>query len=109
MSGDIAGFLAARLDEDEARARAALEEWDDESARYEWEDLPDTSFAHARWHDPARVLREVEADRRLIAEHEAGLLDPRNAPDSWPALRFVIKLRAVIWSDHPEYLESWKP
>ena len=68
-------FLRARLDEDEARAQAALEEWDDEGTRSEWEDLPDASFAHARWHNPARVLREVTFWRRLLLEYQTAPLD----------------------------------
>jgi hypothetical protein len=71
MSGaDLVAFLNARLDEDEARALKAREEWDTDHVRYEWEDLPDEVFAHARTHDPGRVLREVEAKRFILAEYE---------------------------------------
>ena len=58
-------FVTARLDEDERVARAVTpDDWGDgdESSRYEWEDLPDAAFTHAKRHDPARVLpREVAA------------------------------------------------
>jgi Family of unknown function (DUF6221) len=131
----LSAFLAARLDEVEARARAALEEWDDESARYEWEDLPDASFAHARWHDPARVLHEVEADRKLLALHavevrrEERLAGYEGALEGKPPVYWeneyrcvicgwfdgeqgaceTVRIRAERFSDRPDYRVEWKP
>jgi len=80
-------FITARLDEDEAAARAIdVPDWRAESS---WmseliEPLPsqkrlyDGQFplitaedvAHIARHDPARVLREVEARRRTLARHQ---------------------------------------
>ena len=97
---DLAAFLTARLDEDEARARAALEEWHDEGTRHEWEDLPDASFAHARSFDPARVLREVEAKRAI--------LDYENYRKSLPGC-LLLRHFAAVYSDHPGYRPEWKP
>src|SRR6185312_10331991 len=80
-------FLRARLDEDEAAAKTAAVDcpppWQDD-----YGDLVDTSglmivdgadYGGAAWrgdtiphitrHDPARVLREVEAGRHLIADY----------------------------------------
>lgn len=68
---DLIAFLGARLDEDERIARAVTaDDWGDADtqARYEWEDLPDAAFAHAKQHNPARVLREVEAKRAIVGE-----------------------------------------
>ena len=73
-------------------------------------------------HDPARVLRDVEADRKLLAaydkalgtvqeRHEQGYDYEGEDEVGWRlALEFAIKLRAKRFSDHPEYRqEDWKP
>jgi Family of unknown function (DUF6221) len=89
-------FLAARLDEDEA----AAETW--------------------REHD-LRPLREVEAKRAILAEHQPGEYDrygrvevacrvcvtgheaymDDDAPDPWPCL--TVRHLAGVYSDHPDY------
>jgi uncharacterized protein DUF6221 len=117
-------FLKARLDEDDERAQRAAELWNDEDWRPEWEDLPDEVFAHARNHDPARVLREVEAKRRIIELHPHGYWPRRKGkPHLYcetcdeedgviggdglfcPTLRFL----ALPYADHPAYRAEWKP
>jgi hypothetical protein len=117
---DIAGFLAARRGEDGARAAAASEDWDAEHARYEFEDLPDAVFAHVRSQDPARVLREVESDRKLLEWHHAELIDVINADgdercgywcaecDYEPFPCRTLRARVAIWSDHPDYDPGWR-
>ena len=128
---DLIAFLNARLDEDEARAQAAAGEWDDESARYEWEDLPDATFAHARWHDPARVLREVEAKRAILTLHALQVTKREQyayssytgepIPDEYdgqcedcgwfdPEQGACLTLRhlASVYGDHPDYREDWQ-
>ena len=57
-------FLLARIAEDEAEARKAGPMW-----RNEWsaEDVDVT--LHIERHDPARVLAECEAKRRIVANH----------------------------------------
>jgi Family of unknown function (DUF6221) len=62
-----------------------------------------------RW-DPARVLREVEAGRQLLArwhEHDARRSD--NAEDEARAWLLVGLLadRATVYSDHPDYKAEW--
>lgn len=63
---DLAAFLAARWDEEEAAARAVR---------------PDQDYADSehqeRW-SPARVLREVAAKRAILAEHHILTQDDRN-------------------------------
>lgn len=102
MSADLATFLRARLDEDEAAAHGAI--WDDgqsatwtarppqaEYERFTVVDYLDDGVAvitpenadadgvgqHIARHDPARELREVEAKRKLIelADEASGLDD----------------------------------
>lgn len=88
---------------------------------------------HIAEHDPARVLREVEADRLIIARYVE--LRDRCAADAqdyadWLAgkpvperltgvgryetaqrdgLAFVLRVRALPRSDRPGYQEAWRP
>ncbi len=65
---DLITFLNARLEEDESRARATLRlggpSWDEVGRG---ERIPE--MAHIERHSPARVLRDVEAKRAIMAEH----------------------------------------
>lgn len=89
---DLIAFLRSRLDEDDRRARAvAGEDWDD----IEWQDLPESAFAHAKNHDPARVLADVEAKREII-DHLA-------YEYSSPILRWL----ALPYAGHPDYRDEW--
>ncbi len=119
---DLIVFLTARLDETEARALAAREDWDDESQQYEWNDLSEAVYAHARCLDPALVLREVEAKRKILAAHGPDLINrfgSARSPlclvcltdregyeeqweaDPWPCL--TLRALAAVYSDHPDY------
>lgn len=76
---------------------------------------------HIARHDPARVLREVEAKRRVLARHHeeshvsgpicrgcgfTGDLDePRNFIHECEELQDL----AAAWSDHPSYRSEWSP
>jgi hypothetical protein len=114
----LAAFVSARLDEDETAAT--------EAARLRvrnpepWYDASDERFAfpedgtHIARHDPARVLREVEAGRArvalyldLTAEYER----TRHGADMMrrDALLAVLRYDAAAWSDHPDYRPEWKP
>jgi len=65
-------------------------------------------------HDPARVLREVEAKRATVRRcaarmneldvHRNGLVSPRAL-----LARQVLMNLAAVWSDHPDYDEEWRP
>jgi hypothetical protein len=99
---DLRDFIAARLEEDEATARAACwdghddslaAQWDcgeEKGGRYwwvgdQWDDgvvktsgdagAPAGQAAHIARHDPARVLREVAAKREMLAHAERSLAD----------------------------------
>jgi len=73
--------LRARLDEDERLARLALDEAQqrtDRETRYPYPERLATSMLDARF-GPARVLREVEAKRAILARYEdcvAHMQDP---------------------------------
>ena len=110
---DIAAFITARLNEDERRALAARDQWNDDP--FEWEDLPDAVFSHARNLDPARVLREVAALRAIVAAHSTVCVKTVEKygevvawyyaeTDPCPDLRHL----ASIWADHPDYNEDWR-
>lgn len=113
MTNDLIAFLNARLNEVERLARDALEEPD--APRETWYPYPDrlARCLYDARHDPARVLRDVEADRRLLAEWLKAEADPA-IDDQWNAglaagLRLAVQIRTARYGDHPDYREEWKP
>lgn len=66
---------------------------------------------HIVRHDPARVLRDVEAKRRLLAR----LDEARRAQGIWgedgqeALAEDVERLMVLAWSDHPDYRQEWVP
>ena len=136
---NLTTFLAARLDEDEAAARYIEDRSEPWRGRWEADEnhrlrtyngwtlavpgTPDGEFApgvlaHITRHDPARVLREVEAGRRVIAAHPIrpipnGTCEACSAPDGFSYLadleEFIdwpcptLRALAAIWRDHPDY------
>ena len=138
MDDDLIAFIKARLDEDEAIARAAGQDdlartWTGNDNGYRGggqvtdghgekvvydEGAPDTAQAlHIARHDPARARREVEAGRRIMARYE-DCLDRMEDPE-YPASiardqareyeDFVLPNLAMAWSSHPEYRREWRP
>ena len=128
---DLVAFLRARLDEDEQVARAAIErqpydEWDATGATGD----DDAALAHAevvkiarphptpaaraiaqhiaRW-DPARVLAEVEAKRRIITSYQLFATDPVQSGTYVSGLLDAILLLVQPYADHPDYREEWRP
>jgi Family of unknown function (DUF6221) len=138
---DLVAFLSARLDRDEAVAKAAFgksgrwwrrlrqiflngppvpagallegdPEVDDEEADIFIADIvvydegrpSEEEFEHIARHDPARVLREVEAKRKILAEYvaytESYVTQARQ-------LEFSIACLAAVYSDHPDYDPEW--
>ncbi len=137
---DLVAFLRARLDEDEQIAHAASDlgaSWyvdgrTGEVAAVQPDPKPGDSAVwvtcdseglsaaveeeqavHIARHDPARVLREVEAKRRIIAEYEAAAADADPEDDADRALlsslRGVLKALALPYAEHPEYRAEWRP
>lgn len=68
----------------------------------------------AEW-DPARVLREIDAKRRIIERYERAMDNKRAHPDDLAsagallALHGAVKLLALPYSDRPGYQEGWAP
>jgi hypothetical protein len=73
----------------------------------------DSVGTHIARHDPARVLREVEAKRRIVDLHVAAHAQfadygtPRDGAQD--ALDDVLRLLALPYSDHPDYRAEWAP
>ncbi|MEV8417819.1 DUF6221 family protein [Streptomyces niveus] len=100
---DLVAFLRARLDEDEQAARGCSSEawWEHPK---NWVSAPqlnrialvmhDGDRGHVVRHDPARILREVDAKRRIIDFYA-------NALEERAALR--ARMRKVIDSDPDEF------
>jgi hypothetical protein len=117
----IVEFLEARLAEDELIAHAAVDVSPDWQAHYDFRDVKDTDghfvvqadslsptleqAAHIARHDPARVLRECEAKRAIIAEFlrrdAVGDLPGRSAAED------ILKAIASAYSGHEDYDPAW--
>lgn len=133
MSGDaqavpgvvpVDAFVAARLAEDEIVAReAGPDAWqagdrwvvtplgaawsvqrDDHVVALAERTTPTEVIVHVARHDPARVLDDVAAKRRV---HDAYR---RAKPGSMnrSGLTIALKALACAWSDHPDFDASWR-
>lgn len=136
--GDLAQWLTAQLEDGESAARGAKGRtggrWTQDDGPPEDIVLYDMSgkltmgqARHIARHDPARVLREIDAKRKLVKLHgratlragggaqyydtttvcrscEANLQFP---DESWPCT--TLRLLAAPYSDRPGFREEWKP
>lgn len=133
-------FLRARLDEVERLAGVAIEtyggadQWrlrrdTDPDYGTEWRlDVGDRSIlagypsdedeypfrrselAHIAEHDPARVLADVEAKRRIVEECKH-IIDTHFSDDftADTLAEDCLKLLALPYAEHPDYDPSWRP
>lgn len=95
-------FLLARIAEDEALAREAATQGVFDADAY-GECLSQQIADHAVNWNPARVLAECEAKRRIVERAQAALsiYDPSD-PTAWIALYDLADL-AKVYADHPDY------
>lgn len=80
---------------------------------------PWANAAHIARHDPARVLREVEAKRRILGDHRLGDADEcvicHAGAQSCGCMGWgdfpcdTVRLLAVAYDDHPDYRQEWRP
>lgn len=151
MTDELVQFLTERLDADEALARAPLSvPW----AQRNWvlgetgegsyvdlgtnhldqvSGLNHSEMAHIAHHDPARVLREVEAKRaivnsyvtatRTLGEAENIVREVAGAGDesgceigiygkvnsAAEVMEAAVRCLAAVYNDHPDYHEEWRP
>lgn len=87
----------------------------------------DATRSHIARHDPARVLREVAAKRKLIELHAPAVIHGEKGGADWynrmticrtctPSQQFpetawpcdTVKLLASVYADRPGYKEEWK-
>jgi hypothetical protein len=122
-------FLLARFAEDEADARQAAGfetvalAWSvaHEGGRIE-PDVAPTVWAYAEQHiarwDPARVLAECDAKRRIVdmVRPVAIAGGPAWTPETaaaeqgrLAALDYVLRDLASVYADHPDYRKEWRP
>lgn len=123
---DLITFLRARLDDDERTARRATEgPWEirflgrhDLSTVVRGKELlaqldgnrAANNSVHMAVHDPARVLAEVDAKRRIIqAEQDRSLDDglPERLIDRYES--DVLRLLVLPYASHPDYRDEWRP
>ncbi|CBG71888.1 hypothetical protein SCAB_48371 [Streptomyces scabiei 87.22] len=119
---DMVQWLGQQLDEDERIARVATPgPWEQSGiGEYGWavsfsrpgagvevedsdQGRADADFIAA--HDPARVLCEIDAKRRIIAAYENY---DREAPEL-DVPESVLRLLALPYADRPGYREEWRP
>jgi Family of unknown function (DUF6221) len=113
LSMDLAEFLTARLDDEERNARHAAALWADTHFTIAPGSLVITEFH--RTHDPARVLREVEAKRKILTQWQKSAADPRDIRlinveelKGNLSLMWALRLLAAVYEDHPDYDPAWK-
>lgn len=130
---DLIVFLRAQLDEDERIARGADPgPWKNNSlGRHDQSVIKlgaptSTSLihfdgsraaangAHVARHDPARVLREIEAKRAIVDAHERRPMPKGDTADCahcwgavWPCP--TLRLIASVYDDRPSFQEAWRP
>lgn len=113
---DLVTWLRAQLDEDERLAQAA----DPKQVRAIVAANMGSFYSvrHIALHDPARVLREVEAKRAVLDLYEAMLAGFEAAAEGTilagaakvrlGAYELAVQHLASAYSDHPGYREEWK-
>jgi hypothetical protein len=134
---DLVRWYGEQLDEDERIAKAATPgPWVDQGGYVTdvgpkvqvtdygtqdgepEEDKPQgrADSAHIARHDPARVLREIDAKRQVLAAYEQA---SRYATTTWGqsnadqsrarTLDKMVRLLASVYSDRPSYRSEWAP
>ncbi|MFF6966270.1 DUF6221 family protein [Streptomyces anthocyanicus] len=133
MTDDLSQWLRAQLDDDERTARAAswtddANAWHAEPSPYgargnaqRWyvEDAMDDGVVshvdprasddegvarHIARHDPARVLREIDAKRQIVDRYAWLREHGDTGGTAW-----VLPLLALPFADRPGYRDEWRP
>jgi hypothetical protein len=122
----LVDFLRARLDEDEAAARAARKytdrDWDAsgdsvyadhaEPVVQAYVNLPQVYegvVAHIARHDPARVLADVKAKRAIVRECVGHETCGGGYDECSEAALVTLRHFASVYADHPDYDATWAP
>jgi hypothetical protein len=137
---ELVQWFGEQLDEDERIARQAsgrvrkgahwsLDEWSGREVPHSliaygsvsqpvWghftaDPVPTAQAEHIVEHDPARVLREIDAKRQLLAAYVQvaanDVNDVEYAHGYANALGEAVRLLALPYADRPGYREEWRP
>lgn len=125
MTEDIVAFVKARLDEDERIANAAADAFlHGDRIGIERDKLHPSVCMHVYSWTTARVLREVEAKRTMLAVAAVMVMDlplPAGTPAKAARLEAIahdterrqgstfLQLLALPYADHPDYRKEWRP
>lgn len=113
---DLTEFLLARLAEDEAESQRAGNGDTDMS----WGAGEITGYGMAVILDHGRALLECEVKRRIVdlhpiryrgySEQKITEVEPRTVRTSnIPVIDPELRLLALLYADHPDYREEWRP
>ncbi|MFI0236352.1 DUF6221 family protein [Streptomyces sp. NPDC016845] len=119
---DLVQWLGEQLDADERIAKACPGDgsWTADDFAAVAPELNGEVRQHIAEHDPARVLREIDAKRQLLAlhsvagGHECSTRDAHGDIDhcTWvmeSEACTTLRLLALPNADRPGYLEKWRP
>lgn len=116
MADGIAGFIAARLDEDERAAEAVLSACRDSRQPWPPEQAPGRGgpalTEYLRHFSEHRAIREVAARREILTRYEtlaASLVHTPGILVARDVLADVIEHFATAWNGHPDYRAEWAP
>ncbi|MFB7244657.1 DUF6221 family protein [Streptomyces populi] len=106
---DLATFLSARFDEDEAVAQAASRDLSEVLSQVEYLDkATQADELHITRHGPARVFAEIHAKREIVSTWRKLHFLGRTGLGEGVAAR-AMQFLAVVYADHPDYDERWRP
>ena len=103
-TNDLVGFLLARIADAEAAAHL-IEAGEDWHPTDECTTCDATRAARAKYGDPARVLADCEAKRRIVKWAKDWPLRPSRPSDE----DTILGLLALPYAGHPDYREEWRP
>jgi hypothetical protein len=113
---DLTEFVNARLNEDEAAAKALALSLERQSMGGAWSSngppvTGNSVTINTAWL-PDRVLREITAKRAILAEYDrlnAAYEAFRHGANqaAMLAAQTAVEHLAAIWSDHPDYDPAW--
>lgn len=122
---DLVQWLGEQLDEDERVARVCSGDgkWDERDIAIYGPHLGTEVLAHMARHDPARVLREIDAKRQLLDKlfayeakidgewgccHSAEEIRAGMCEETNPSDITALRLLASVYEGRPGYLEEWR-
>jgi hypothetical protein len=112
---DLVRWLRAQLDEEAARAQRAVDGSRNAFVSADEDVEPLLFDDDGAFVLPARVLREIDAKRKLLDRYERAMENRRAHPDDLAsagallALHGAVKLLALPYADREGYEEGWAP